>query len=65
MDDRLVLVFPEGARGTAKLYKDRNSLVEFGTGFIRLALKTKSPIVPVAVLGGGEAFPRPSPTRTR
>jgi len=50
-------VFPEGARGTAKLFKERNSLVEFGTGFIRLALKTKSPVVPLAVLGGGEAFP--------
>jgi 1-acyl-sn-glycerol-3-phosphate acyltransferase len=56
-DDRLLLVFPEGARGTAKLYKERNSLVEFGTGFMRLALRTGTPIVPVAVLGGGEAFP--------
>jgi 1-acyl-sn-glycerol-3-phosphate acyltransferase len=56
-EDRLLMVFPEGARGTAKLYRERNSLVEFGTGFMRLALKTKSPIVPVAVLGGGEAFP--------
>jgi 1-acyl-sn-glycerol-3-phosphate acyltransferase len=56
-DDRLLLVFPEGARGTAKLFKERHSLVEFGTGFIRLALKTKAPIVPFAVLGGGEAFP--------
>ena len=56
-DDRLVLVFPEGARGTAKLFRERNSLVEFGSGFVRLSLKTKSPIVPVAVLGGGEAFP--------
>jgi 1-acyl-sn-glycerol-3-phosphate acyltransferase len=56
-EDRLVMVFPEGARGTAKLFKERNSLVDFGTGFMRLALKTKTPIVPVAVLGGGEAFP--------
>jgi 1-acyl-sn-glycerol-3-phosphate acyltransferase len=56
-DDRLLLVFPEGARGTAKLYRDRNSLVDFGSGFLRLALKTKTPIVPFAVLGGGEAFP--------
>jgi 1-acyl-sn-glycerol-3-phosphate acyltransferase len=55
--DRLLLVFPEGARGTAKLYRERNSLVDFGSGFVRLALKTRSPIVPVAVLGGGEAFP--------
>ena len=26
------MVFPEGARGTAKLYKERHSLVHFGTG---------------------------------
>jgi 1-acyl-sn-glycerol-3-phosphate acyltransferase len=56
-DERLLLVFPEGARGTAKLFKERHSLVDFGSGFVRLALKTRTPIVPVAVLGGGEAFP--------
>jgi 1-acyl-sn-glycerol-3-phosphate acyltransferase len=56
-DDRLLLVFPEGARGTAKLYKDRHSLVKFGTGFMRLALKTNTPVVPFAFLGGGEAIP--------
>jgi 1-acyl-sn-glycerol-3-phosphate acyltransferase len=56
-DDRLLVVFPEGARGTAKLYRDRYSLVDFGSGFVRLALKTKAPIVPLAVFGGGEAFP--------
>ncbi|MEZ4442139.1 MAG: lysophospholipid acyltransferase family protein [Polyangiaceae bacterium] len=56
-DDRLLLVFPEGARGTAKLYKDRHSLVRFGTGFMRLALRTKSPICPFAFVGGGEAIP--------
>jgi 1-acyl-sn-glycerol-3-phosphate acyltransferase len=51
------MVFPEGARGTAKLYRERDSLVEFGTGFMRLALKTRTPIVPFAFLGGGEAVP--------
>ncbi len=56
-DERLLMVFPEGARGTAKLYWERHSLVEFGTGFMRLAMKTQTPIVPVAVLGGGEALP--------
>jgi len=55
--DRLLLVFPEGARGTAKLWKDRYSLVDFGTGFLRLAMKTKSPIVPFAFIGGGDAIP--------
>lgn len=56
-NDRLLMVFPEGARGTAKLYKERNSLVRFGTGFMRLALQTNSPIVPTAFLGGGDIFP--------
>lgn len=56
-DERLLLVFPEGARGTAKLAKDADSLVRFGTGFMRLALETKSPIVPFGFVGGGEALP--------
>jgi len=56
-DDRLLLVYPEGARGTAKLYKERYSLVDFGTGFMRLALQTKTPIIPFGFLGGGAAIP--------
>jgi 1-acyl-sn-glycerol-3-phosphate acyltransferase len=56
-DDRLLMVFPEGARGTAKLYTERYSLVDFGTGFMRLALKTKTPIVPFGFMGGGAAVP--------
>ena len=55
--ERLLMVFPEGARGTAKLYGDRNTLVDFGTGFVRLALQTRTPIVPFAFVGGGEAIP--------
>lgn len=56
-DERLLLVFPEGARGTAKLYVERNSLVQFGSGFVRLALKTRTPIIPFGFVGGGEAVP--------
>lgn len=56
-DDRLLLVFPEGARGTGKLYRDRYKLERFGTGFVRLALHTKTPIVPFAFIGGEEALP--------
>jgi 1-acyl-sn-glycerol-3-phosphate acyltransferase len=56
-DDRLLVVFPEGAKGTAKLYWERLSLVEFGTGFVRLALATDTPIVPFAFIGGGDAIP--------
>jgi 1-acyl-sn-glycerol-3-phosphate acyltransferase len=56
-DERLLMVFPEGARGTAKLFPERYSLVDFGTGFMRLALKTRTPIVPFGFIGGGEAVP--------
>lgn len=56
-DERMLMVFPEGARGTAKLYKERYSLVNFGQGFMRLAMKMRTPIVPLAFLGGGEAVP--------
>ncbi len=55
--ERLLLVFPEGANGTAKLFPQRHALVKFGTGFMRLALQTRSPIVPLAFLGGGDAIP--------
>ncbi len=56
-DDRCLMVFPEGARGTGKLYRDRYQLVRFGTGFLRLALTTQTPIVPFAFIGGEEALP--------
>ncbi len=56
-DDRLLMVFPEGAKGTAKLYTERYSLVHFGTGFMRLAMQTKTPIIPFGFMGGGSAIP--------
>jgi len=49
-----ILVFPEGVRGISKLYKNRYQLQEFGQGFMRLALETDTPIVPVAVVGAEE-----------
>jgi len=56
-NDECVMVFPEGARGSGKLWYDRYTLVDFGLGFMRLALKTKTPIVPVSVIGGEEQMP--------
>jgi 1-acyl-sn-glycerol-3-phosphate acyltransferase len=56
-DERLLLVYPEGARGTAKLRHESDSLVEFGSGFARLALQTRTPIIPFGFIGGGEALP--------
>jgi 1-acyl-sn-glycerol-3-phosphate acyltransferase len=52
-----ILVFPEGARGISKTYDRRYRLERFGTGFMRLALEARCPIVPVAVIGAEEQAP--------
>lgn len=52
-----ITVFPEGARGISKLWPQRYQLQEFGLGFMRLALETNTPIVPVAVVGAEEQAP--------
>lgn len=56
-DERLLMIFPEGTAGVGKLYKDRYNLVHFTNGFMRLALKTNTPIIPFAFIGGEEAIP--------
>jgi 1-acyl-sn-glycerol-3-phosphate acyltransferase len=54
----LVLVFPEGRKGTEKLYRDRYRLRRFGRGgFVQAAMRAGAPIVPVAVVGAEEAAP--------
>jgi len=55
--EEAVLVFPEGARGISKPFSKRYQLAEFGTGFMRLALETGTPIVPIAVIGAEEQAP--------
>jgi 1-acyl-sn-glycerol-3-phosphate acyltransferase len=52
-----VLVFPEGVRGISKLWPQRYQLQDFGLGFMRLALETDTPIVPVAIIGSEEQAP--------
>jgi 1-acyl-sn-glycerol-3-phosphate acyltransferase len=56
--DELVLVFPEGAKGPGKLYSERYRLRRFGRGgFVQIALRTRSPIIPVSVVGSEELHP--------
>lgn len=55
--DALVAVFPEGYKGVGKLYKERYHLARFGRGgFIKMALKTRAPMIPVAVVGAEETY---------
>ncbi len=58
-DERqLVLVFPEGAKATSKLYRDRYRLRRFGRGgFVEAAMRAQVPIVPIALIGAEEAQP--------
>ena len=57
-EEELVLVFPEGRKGTEKLYKDRYRLRRFGRGgFVEAAMRARTPIVPIAVVGAEEAAP--------
>ncbi len=55
--DECVVVFPEGVRGSGKLYRKRYELQRFGFGFMHLAMKTNTPIVPVGVVGCEETMP--------
>jgi 1-acyl-sn-glycerol-3-phosphate acyltransferase len=52
-----VMAFPEGARGANKPFRKRYQLQRFGLGFIRLALSTGAPIVPVGIVGSEEQQP--------
>ena len=55
--EELILVFPEGTRGISKTIDRAYQLEEFGSGFVRLALENRTPIVPVAVVGAEEQYP--------
>lgn len=54
--EECLIVFPEGARGISKTFDQRYQLTDFGLGFVRLAIETQTPIVPVAVIGAEEQY---------
>jgi 1-acyl-sn-glycerol-3-phosphate acyltransferase len=57
--DQLVAVFPEGVKGTGKPFAERYQLQRFGRGgFVEIALRAGAPIVPVAVVGSEEIYPK-------
>ncbi|ABC29537.1 1-acyl-sn-glycerol-3-phosphate acyltransferase [Hahella chejuensis KCTC 2396] len=55
--EEAIIVFPEGVRGSGKLYRDRYQLKRFGNGFMHLAMQHNAPIVPVGVVGCEETIP--------
>ena len=57
--DELVAVWPEGFKGIGKPFADRYKLQRFGRGgFVTAALRTGRPIVPCAIVGAEEAYPK-------
>ena len=56
-NDECVSVFPEGVRGMNKTFDQRYKLQRFGLGFLRLALATNTPIIPVGIVGSEEQQP--------
>ena len=62
------MAFPEGVKGTGKPFSERYRLRRFGRGgFVEIALATGAPIIPVAVVGSEEIYPKigESPTLAR
>jgi 1-acyl-sn-glycerol-3-phosphate acyltransferase len=55
--DEAILVFPEGVRGLNKPFRERYRLRRFGSGFVRLALESNAPIIPIGVVGAEEQAP--------
>ncbi len=54
--ENAILVFPEGTRGSGKPFGQRYQLQPFGRGFVRLALQTQTPVVPVGIVGAEESI---------
>ncbi len=52
-----ILVFPEGVRGVSKNTNHFYELQKFTNGFYRIALDSKTKILPVTVVGAEEMFP--------
>jgi 1-acyl-sn-glycerol-3-phosphate acyltransferase len=57
-EGELLGVFPEGVKGIGKRYRERYKLARFGRGgFVRVALRTGTPIIPCAIVGAEEIHP--------
>lgn len=55
--EELLIVFPEGVRGSGKPYSKRYELQRFGHGFMHMAVTQNVPIIPVGVVGCEETMP--------
>jgi len=57
-DGEVVGVWPEGFKGIGKPFAERYRLQRFGRGgFVSAAVRTKTPIIPTAIVGAEEIYP--------
>jgi 1-acyl-sn-glycerol-3-phosphate acyltransferase len=57
-EGRPMIVFPEGLQGLTRPFSERHRLTRFGRGgYLKVALRARVPVVPVALVGGDEASP--------
>ncbi|MEK7832440.1 MAG: lysophospholipid acyltransferase family protein, partial [Acidobacteriota bacterium] len=57
-EGRPLVVFPEGIHGLSKPFADRYQLRRFGRGgYLKIAIRARVPIIPIAIVGGEEAMP--------
>jgi 1-acyl-sn-glycerol-3-phosphate acyltransferase len=56
-ENEIVGIYPEGIRGVGKTFRERYRVHDFHPGFVSLAIQTKTPIVPIATVGGDEIYP--------
>jgi 1-acyl-sn-glycerol-3-phosphate acyltransferase len=54
--DEAIVVFPEGVRGSNKVFRKRYKLQRFGHGFMYLAMENQTPIIPVGIVGCEESI---------
>ncbi len=55
--NEIIGIYPEGARGVGKTFRERYRLIDFHPGFVKLAIASQTPIIPVATVGGDEVYP--------
>ena len=55
--NEIIGLYPEGIRGVGKSFSERYRLIDFHPGFVKLAIASQTPIIPVATVGGDEVYP--------
>jgi 1-acyl-sn-glycerol-3-phosphate acyltransferase len=56
-ENEIVGIYPEAEHAMTKTWSQRYQLRDFNPGFVKLAIATQTPIVPVVCIGAEESYP--------